>query len=325
MGMEIDTSELIHSLSDNEINTLLMLYYNKERIIQDSEGFNINKETFDILVEKNLISTDLTDDENIVSLTDEGLTVCGSVMFERINLEKDLFLDMMKTLPERAIACLINRVMWKDINVKESGYTDPVTKPYALDESHWYERILLKDSRITELLEQFYGTLEDFGLVRNMDNQRWCSPEVENFLKEEYKNIMDLTWSEEDSLKYYYFFYMYAQDQKNLINFSGEGEEYRSQFFGEDTNPSDYWLSSNRSDPRSLLTSIGISEQRVLGFLQEMQTQNIVTERYYPLTSSSFFSEEDKIFVIQDIKNYLKYITDKLLAPIVDSLLSTNR
>ena len=115
--------------------------------------------------------------------------------------------------------------------------------------------------------------------------------------------------------------YIYAQDQKNLINFTGEGEEYRSQFFEEDTNPPDYWFSSNRLDPRKLLTSLGLSEKRIIGFLQEMQNQDIVNKRYYPLSTFSFFSEEDKIFVIQDIKNYMAFVTSKFLSPVIDSLL----
>ena len=138
---------------------------------------------------------------------------------------------------------------------------------------------------------------------------------------EEYKDIMGLSWAEEDSLKYHFFFYVYAQDQRNLINFSGEGEEYRSMFFGEDSTPPDYWFSSNRSDPRMLLSSLGVSESRILGFLEEMETKEIVSERYYPLSSFSFFSEDDKIFVITDIKDYMRYITDKFLTPVVNSLL----
>lgn len=197
-----------------------------------------------------------------------------------------------------------------------------MTKPYALDESMWYERVLLKDERIGATLERFYNVLEDLDFIKNIDGERWCSPEVEIFLKEEYRYIMDLTWAEEDSLKYYFFFCVYAQDQKNLINFSGDGEEYRSMFFEEDSSPPDYWFSSNQSNPRTFLSSLGLSEKRIMDFLGEMQEQGILNERQYPLSSFSFFSENDKIFVISDIKSYMDYITDKFLIHVVDSLLN---
>jgi hypothetical protein len=59
-----------------------------------------------------------------------------------------------------------------------------------------------------------------------------------------------------------------------------------------------------------------------MSFLEEMETYEIVSERYYPLSSFSFFSEKEKIFVIGDIKSYMGYITEKFLAPVVNSLLS---
>jgi hypothetical protein len=317
--MDTDLTRLIHSLEEGEINALLKLYYNRDGTIKGSN--DLKEENLHNLVDKNLISTSIDEDENVVTLTDYGLSVCGSVMFDRINENKELFEQKIQELPERAISCLVNRVMWKDVVSKETGAVDPVTKPYALDESLWYERVLLKDKRIGDTLEQFYNILEGFGFIKNIDRQRWCSPEVENFLKDEYRDIMDLSWSEEDSLKYYYFFYVYAQDQKNLIDFSGDGEEFRSMFFGEDANPPDYWFSSNRSDPRSFLSSLGISEVRIMAFLGEMQINGIVSERHFPLSSFSFFSDEDKIFVISDIKSFMKYIKNKFLYPVVDSLI----
>ena len=205
---------------------------------------------------------------------------------------------------------------------KETGDVDPATKPYALDESLWYERALLKDKRVRDTLEKFYCILEDIGFICNVDGLRMCSPEVENFLKERYRNIMDLSWSKEDSLKYYYFFYVYAQDQRNLIDFSGEGEDYRSMFFGEDANPPDYWYSSNKEDPRLFLNSLGISEIRIMSFLKEMKIEKIVSERYFPLSSFSFFSNEEKIFIIDDINSFMDYIKNKFLSPVVDSLFS---
>jgi len=319
--MEIDITRLAHSLDSEEIDTLLKIYYNKDKLVKNFKDSDFKKEILNDLIDKNLINTNIEKDENIISLTDEGLSVCGSVMFSRIDENQELFKEKIKSLPERAVSTLINRVMWKDVLVKESGYIDPVTKPYALDENLWYERVLLKDLRINDALEKFYTVLEEIGFIKTIDKEQWCSPEVENFLKEEYKNIMDLTWAEEDSLKYYFFFYIYAQDQRNLINFSGDGAEFRSMFFGEDSSPPDYWYSSNRSDPRELLSSLGISESRIMGFLGEMGQKEIVNEKYYPLSSFSFFSEEDKIFVIKDIKNYMSFITKKFLTPVVNSLI----
>jgi len=57
-------------------------------------------------------------------------------------------------------------------------------------------------------------------------------------------------------------------------------------------------------------------------FLAEMQDNGFVTESYYPLSSFSFFSDEDKIFVIKDIKEYMEFSKEKFLEHVVDSLLS---
>jgi len=319
--MDTDITRLVHSLDSGEIKILLELYYNRNGTVKSSKGSNFKKKILQSLIEKNLINANPESDENIVSLTEEGLSVCGSVMFNRINENKELFKQEIQVLPERVVASLVKRVMWKDVITKEGGFVDPITKPYEIDESLWYERVLLKDKRIGETLETFYTVLEKLEYIKNIEGERWCSPEIENFLKDEYKDIMDLTWTEEDSLKYYFFFYVYAQDQRNLIDFSGDGEEYRSMFYGEDSTPSDYWFSSNRVDPRTLLSSLGISESRIMNFLEEMQNKEIVSERYYPVSSFSFFSEEDKIFVIRNIKSYMSYITKKFLTPVVDSLL----
>ena len=320
--MEIDISRLIHNLDSGEIDALLSLYYNRDGIIKNFKGTEFKKGTLQSLIDKNLINASLDEDENVLSLTEEGFNVCGSVMFDRINDNKELFKKEIKEIPERTVASLVNRVMWKDVVGKETGLVDQVMKPYALDESFWYERVLLKDERIGNALEKFYNSLEKFDFIKTVNGERWCSPEVESYLRDEYKDIMDLTWTEEDSLKYYFFFYVYAQDQKNLINFSGDGEEFRSMFYGEDSAPPDYWFSSNRSDPRNLLSSLGLSESRIMGFLGEMESNQIVGERYYPLSSFSFFSEEDKIFVVNNIRSYMNYITKKFLKPVVDGLLS---
>ena len=318
MGMEENVSRLIQNLDNKEIETLLTLYYNKEGMPKSI----VEKKALHDLVDKNLISTKIQQDKNIINLTEEGLNLCGSIMYTRINQNKELLKTDSSFLPERAIACFVKRIIWKESTEKETGFIDPVTKPYELDESLWFERVLLKDKRIADSLEKFYNVLEKHGFVKNIDGQRWSSPEVEAFLKEEYKNIMDLTWAEEDSLKYYFFFYVYAQDQKNLIDFTGEGEEYKSMFFGDHTTPPDYWYSSNRSEPNTLLANLGISEQRAIGFLDEMENKEIVNERMYPLSSFSFFSDEEKMFVIQDIDGYMQFIKNRFLTPVVDSILS---
>ena len=312
--MEENISRLVKGLGEEQVETLLSIYYNKDSI--SSENTNILD-----LIDKNLVSTKVQNGKSLVELTDEGLSLCGSVMFERINDKKEIFKEKISDLPQRAVSCVIKRIMFRDPLVKESGRIDPVNEPYALDDSMWFERALLKDKRINVVLSTIYGVLEDVGLAKNIDNQRWCTPEVEDFLKKEYGNVMDLSWMEEDSLKYYYFFCIYAQDQKNLINFTGSGEEYRSMFLGENASPVDYWFSTNRSDPRSFIANLGLSEHRIMEFLSEMQKSGFVNERYYPVSSFSFFSDEDKIFVIQDIKKYMQFSKNKFLEPVVDSLL----
>jgi len=313
--MEENISRLVKGLGEEQVETLLSIYYNKEAISSD------NKNILD-LIDKNLVSTKMQQGKDLVELTDAGLNLCGSVMFQRINDKKEIFKEKVSDLPQRGAACIVNRIMFRNPLVKESGRIDPVNEPYNLDESMWFERALLKDERMNVLLETLYGVLEDVGLARNINNQRWCTPEVEDFLKSEFGGVMDLSWMEEDSLKYYYFFCIYAQDQKNLINFAGTGEEYRSMFLGENASPVDYWFSSNRSDPRSFIANLGLSEHRIMEFLAEMQNNDFVNERYYPLSSFSFFSDEDKIFVIKDIKEYMEFNKKKFLEPVVDSLLS---
>jgi len=313
--MEENVSRLIKSLDEEQVETLLTIYYNNDGIKSD------NKNILD-LIDKNLVSTKMEQGKTLVELTDEGLNLCGSVMFQRINDKKEIFKEKISDLPQRGIACIVNRIMFRDPLVKESGRIDPVNEPYALDESLWFERALLKDERINVLLKTIYGILEYVGLARNINNEIWCTPEVKDFLKSEFSGVMNLSWMEEDSLKYYYFFYIYAQDQKNLINFADEGEEYRSMFLGENASPVDYWFSSNRSDPHSFISNLGLSEQRIIEFLSEMENKGFVNKRHYPLSSFSFFSDEEKIFVIKDIKKYMDFVKNKFLEPMVNSLLS---
>ncbi len=318
--MKIDVTKLVSSLDSREINVLLKLYYYEEAVVKNTNDFE--EEIISSLADKNLISVNIKSNENILGLTDDGLSVCGTVMHNRVNENSKQFQKEIQKLPERAVACFVKRIFWKDEAVKENGFTDIVTEQYFPDENLWYERVLLKDERIGIALEQFYNILENLDFIENNNGQRWCLPEVESFLKNEYNKIMDLTWAEEDSLKYYFFFYVYAQEQKNLINFSGTGKKYRSMFYGDDINPRDYLFASNNSNPRMLRSSLGISEKRIIGFLEEMQDKGIVGERYYPFSSSSFFNDDEMIFVIRDINSYMDYIKTQFLTPVVDSLIS---
>ena len=318
--MKIDVTKLIHSLNSNEITVLLKLYYYQDRVIKSSKNFE--KEILDSLVEKNLISVNIESNRNIVDLSDYGLSVCGSIMNNRINENSTRFQQKIKKLPERAVACFINRILWKDVTGKEEGSLNPIKNPFAFEDNIWYERVLLNDKRIVDSLEQFYSNLEDLGFIENINGMRWCSPEVENYLKSEYKKIMDLSWAEEDSLKFYFFFYVYAKEQRNLINFTGNGVQYRAIFYEDDKNLKNYYFSSDNSDPETLLSTLGLSEKRLIEFFGEMQEKEIVVERYYSLSSSSFFIDEEMMFIIKDITRYMDYIKTKFLIPVVDSLLN---
>jgi hypothetical protein len=318
--MKLDVSKIVHSLNSKEINVLIKLYYYQDGVVK---GFNEQEEeVLNSLTDKNLITANIESDENIVGLTEYGLSVCGSVMFDRINNNSKLFKQKIQTLPDRAVACFVNRIMLKDATEKENGFSDPITEPYALNENLWYEGVLLNDQRIGNTLEKFYEILEGLGFIENINGQRLCSPEVENFLKKEYKGIMDLTWAEEDSLKYYYFFFVYAKVQKNLLNFSGDKEKYRSMFYTENSNSPGFWSLPIDSDLRTLHDSLGISKNRIIGFLEEMQVKYIVGERYYPMSSFIYINDDEKIFVIKDIKSYMDFIKIQFLTPIVDSLLA---
>ncbi|UCF12351.1 MAG: hypothetical protein JSW06_09990 [Thermoplasmatales archaeon] len=315
---------VIPSLDAAEIDVLLRLYYHGECVVDTLFKSLSEKEILQRLSGETLVSTSLASGETIVSLTEEGLNVCGSIMANIVQEKVLLFREKIKAIPEKAVACLINHILCREDSSEKKVFLVSYEKPYALDENLWFEKVLLKDERITKMLGRFYSILESLGFIKTMNSQYLCSSEIEMFLKNEYKDVEDLSWMEEDSLKYYYFFYVYAQDQKNLIDFSGDGEEFRSQFFGDYSTPPDYWFSSNRLNPRSLLSNLGINEGRILEFLESMQRAGIVSERNYPLTSLSFFTEGDKIYAIRDVKEYMHFITLQFLTPVVDSLLKIN-
>lgn len=189
--MDTDTTKIIYKLGLGEINTLLKLYYIRDGTIKGSK--DLKEETLQSLIDKNMIITSLGENGNTISFTDYGLSVCGSVMFDRIKENRHLFTQKIQEFPERVIACLVNRVMWKDVVSKETGEVDPATKPYTLAESLGYERMLLKDERIIDILERFYSILDEVCFIITDDGIRICVPEVKNFLKERYRNIMDLS------------------------------------------------------------------------------------------------------------------------------------
>jgi hypothetical protein len=318
--IKMDVTELISKLGTKEINTLLKIYYQQGGIFEDS--YNLEEEIINSLTEKKLISVSIDSNENILNLTDDGLNVCGTVMFNRINENQNQFKIEIKKLPERAVSCFVKRILWKDEAIEENGFVDPIRRNFFINENLWYERTLLDDEKICSTLEKFYSILENFGFIENNNGQRWCLTEVENFLKEEYRNIMNLTWNEEDSLKYYYFFLNFAKEQKNLINFSGNTNEYRSVFYSDTLRPADYMYPTTGVDSKTILTSYGLSEKRIIGFLKDMQTQGIVYHRFQPISSESYFGDSYKIFIVKDITNYLDYLKIQFLKPVVDSLLS---
>lgn len=109
--MDTDITRLVHSLDSKEIDVLLKLYYNRDEVVKSFKGSDFEEDILHSLTDKNLIDASLKSDESIISLTEEGLSVCGSVMFNRINENKELFKKEIQVLPERAVASLVNRVM----------------------------------------------------------------------------------------------------------------------------------------------------------------------------------------------------------------------
>ena len=82
--MENNVSRLVQSLDKGEIETLLRIYYNREGLESDDESILG-------LVNKNLVSTQMEHDRSLVNLTEEGFSVCGSVMFQKINESQEIF------------------------------------------------------------------------------------------------------------------------------------------------------------------------------------------------------------------------------------------
>jgi hypothetical protein len=317
--MKMDVTELIDKLDSKEINLLLKLYYYHKGALNNSEDFEdviINS-----LTDKNLISINIKSNENILDLTDFGLNVCGTVMLDIIDKNVFQFRKEIKKLPERAVSCFVNRILWKDEGLEELALENPFTDELSKNKNIWYERVLLNDERFGGTLESFYNILENLNLIENNDGQRYCLSEVENFLKGEYKNIMNLTWTEEESLKYYQFLYTYFQEQKNLFNLTGPGE-YRSMFFSDKMKPANYIVSTINADSKTVIQYLGLNKRRIINFFEDMNREGIVSSRYYPSSSSPIFVNDYTIFVINNARDYMDYINIHFLKPVVDSILS---
>jgi len=317
--MKMDVSETIHSLDSKEINVLLKLYYYHEGVINNSNDFE--DEIIKSLTDKNLISINIESKENILDLTDFGLNVCGTVILDIIDKNIFEFREEIKKLPERAVSCFINRILWKDEGLEELALDNPFTDERLNNKNIWYERVLLHDERFGNTLEKFYNILENLNLIKNNDGQRWCLPEVENFLKREYKFIMNLTWTEEESLKYYQFLYTYSQEQKNLFDLEGSGE-YRSMFYRDKIKPANYIVPTISADSKTVIQYFGLNKKRIVNFLEDMHKEGIVSHRYYPLSESPIFVNDYNIFVINNLRDYMDYINIHFLKPVVDSILS---
>jgi len=317
--MKMDVTELIHKLDSKEINVLLKLYYYHEGAINNLNDFE--DEIINSLTDKNLISVNIESNENILDLTDFGLNVCGTVMLDIIDKNIFQYREEIKKLPERSVSCFVNRILWKDEGLEELALENPFSDESLQNQNIWYERVLLHDERFGSTLEKFYNILENLNLIENNEGQRWCLPEVENFLKGEYKNIMNLTWTEEESLKYYQFLYTYSQEQKNLFNSEGPGE-YRSMFYKDKIKPANYIVPTISADSKTVIQYFGLNKRRIINFLEDMQREGIVSHRYYPLSSSPIFVNDYKIFVINNLRDYMDYINIHFLKPVVDSILS---
>jgi hypothetical protein len=307
--VEINNEIELQQLKADEQDILFSLYYMQETDANALLSSDIASDLLIRLIEKHLIVSRFESGKNLISLTTDGLDVCGSLMTQRIDAHTLSFKERMQAMPSHGLSCLIHRIIWHDTSNCDTGL--------------WYEQVLLKDTRMTNLIEQFYNVLESEGFIKTYSGQRWCPPEVETFLKHEFKDISGLSWTDEDALKYYFFLYAFAQDQKNLIDFSGD-DKVRSLFYEEQPLVPELWFTTTDYNHQTIFATLGISEQRILTFFTEMEQHGIITARYYPMPSPSFFSDPDKLYLIKDIKQYLQFITDRFLTPVVDRLLATH-
>jgi len=293
-------------LDDIEVDTLLKLYSNSGGVVKGLSGFSFDDRVLHDLVGKNLISVSLDSDKGVISLTDIGNTICGSVMMNRLTDKADEFRDRVSMMPGRGVGCLVNRVMWHTTS------------------GPWFERVLLMDPRMNRLMKEFIGVVDNLGFSWDMGKDRQFSPEVKQFLHDEFRSVPGLSPVEEESLKNFFFFHVYAQDQRNLIVFDRDGQEFRSMLFeGNDSFSSGRWSPMNRLEPKTLLSELGLDQEHVVGLLFDLQNKGFVTEHRNRFTNP-FFGDEGKIFVIKDSIGYMGFIYERFLSPVVDSLLRTD-
>jgi len=160
----IEHKGVVKTLNKEEVDVLLNLYHNADDIVvKDLNQLNEPRDTIlQDLINKNLVTTTVVDDKNILSLTEDGLNICGSIMFHKIEEKKSLFKQKTQDLPERAVTCLVNRVMWpEESSEKKTRVTNQVVMYYDSDKKIWYEKVLLMDKRMQGLLEKFYNILEE--------------------------------------------------------------------------------------------------------------------------------------------------------------------
>lgn len=306
-----DEISLLRELDDDDVHVLLRLYYQQE----EAQGEIEDQDSLQRLLDHQLISS-MVPDGAVVSLTQQGLAICDSLLHTRIEQVKPEFHQLMSALPQRAVACVVNRLLWRTKN--KHGFEQLYE---STPEIAWFEGVLMTVPEIQQIIGGMYMVLESVGLASKVNGQWYCPAEVEDFLRHEYGSVMDLSWAEEDSLKYYYFLAGYAHDQRHLIDFSSCESRYRSLLFQSETMTAEQWFSSFRLDPQSLIEQLDISKHRLESFLRRMQRQNIVDERYYPLTSFACFTEGDTMFVIKDIERYMEFITKEFLDPVTSSLM----
>jgi hypothetical protein len=306
MGMDEEPEGSAHSLDAGELDTLLKLYSSGTAVIKGLSGSGFDDKVLHDLIGKNLISISLDSGMGVVSLTDMGASICGSVMMDRVQGKADDFRDRVSMLPGRGVGCLVNRVMWDD------------------SKGPWFERVLLMDPRMQRLMKEFLGVVDSLGLSWDMGKDRWFSPEVKQFLHDEFRSIPGLSPVEEECLKKFFFFHVYAQDQRNLIVFDRDGQEFRSMLFEDnDSFTSGRWNLMNRLDPKTLLSELGLDQEQVLGLLFDMQNMGFVTEHRNRFTNP-FFGDEGQIFVVKDSIGYMGFIYERFLSPVVDSILRTD-
>jgi len=299
MGEEFKGS----ALDASELDTLLKLYSSGTSVIRGLSDSGLEDRVLHDLIGKNLISISLDSGRGVISLTDIGASICGSVMMNRVQGKADDFRDRVSMLPGRGVGCLVNRVMW------DNG------------DGPWFERVLLMDPRMQRLMKEFLGVVDNLDLSWGTGKDRVFSPEVKQFLRDEFRSVPGLSPVEEECLKNFFFFHVYAQDQRNLIIFDKDGQESRSMLFeGNDSFSSGRWNLMNRLEPKTLLSELGLDQEQVLGLLFDMQNMGFVTEHSNRFTNP-FFGDEGKIFVIKDSIGYMGFIYERFLSPVVDSIL----